>query len=67
MNRFRYDKGVFIAANINPDRILNYIGDNNRMLTQIFSENRLHDCQIIIKRAFGEEIFSSSLNEIING
>jgi len=67
LNNYNYQKSIFLAVNISHEEVENMIRNNRENITNLFTEERLSDCRIIVKlNSYGGEIFNKTLQEIIN-
>lgn len=65
--RFYYTKAAFIAVNISPENITANIRNESEIIRRQFTNERLNDCNIIIKQSPEEDspIFNQTLTQIL--
>lgn len=67
LNNFNYQKAIFLAVNISSEEVANMIRNNRENIIDLFSDERLNDCIIIVKQnTYNDEIFNKTIQEIIN-
>jgi hypothetical protein len=67
LRRFNYRKAVFIAVNIPSETITTAITNNRIVIQELFTEERLDDCNIIIKQDPTDDspLFNQTLTQIL--
>lgn len=67
LRRFNYRKAAFIAVNISPENITTSIKNNREAIQGLFTEERLGDCNVIIKQYPENEspLFNQTLTQIL--
>ena len=67
LRRLNYRKAIFIAVNISPDAITTCIRNNRGEIQELFTEERMGDCNIIVKPSHENEIpiFNQTLTQIL--
>lgn len=66
LRRFNYRKAIFIAVNIMRDNIIEVIVNNKALIIEMFTDERLSDCNVIMKTyPEDEHLFTSTLSEIL--
>lgn len=67
LRRVNYRKAAFIAVNIAPENITESIRNNRESIQALFTEERLGDCNIIIKQFPKDEspLFNQTLSQIL--
>jgi hypothetical protein len=65
--RFNYQRAIFIAVNISPYSIINAIRNNAEAIRNQFTNERLSDCNIIVKHYPGNDnqIFNQTISQIL--
>lgn len=65
--RFNYQRAIFIAVNIPVHNIIEVIQSNETLIRQFFTNERLNDCNIIIRESGYQEdpIFNETLLQIL--
>ncbi|QBZ98847.1 hypothetical protein [Flavobacterium sangjuense] len=67
LRNFNYRKAIFLAVNIDTEIVNGFIRNNQVLLTEMFTEERLNDCNVItLQNAYSDNITNTTLQQILN-